>query len=373
MKIQDFELIVIGSPNAVVLLEGRRGISEADTMAARDFGEFLARRFPALRFRSGNAEGADQAFSDGVRQRAATIPGKRKPGPGKDEFDTDKLSSGRLYFPSELRRNKVGRDLEDNVKIKFGRMSENNDRTPDGKWMLDASKLKQLLRDEDGKKLSNEESAKFLGISMRELEKMLQDGSGISESDAYTFIDQAFTGGSNPAAVAEIIEAIWGFDSAPYWYDRRRGNLLTRAEYGDYIDEGIDMDGELVPRDFDAVEKVVASEISKNLFPVSALSESLGVESDEDLTRAITFEVDGEQISPTAMQLKKWKKEGVPTAIIEQLVDRGIIPSAGDVFGEEGSGVKSNLAYWLLGFIIAPEYEPLVYPEPVYLRIKLTF
>ena len=35
-------------------------------MAARDFGEFLARRFPALRFRSGNAEGADQAFSDGV-------------------------------------------------------------------------------------------------------------------------------------------------------------------------------------------------------------------------------------------------------------------------------------------------------------------
>jgi hypothetical protein len=55
------------SPNAVVLLEGRRGISEADAMAARDFGEFLARRFPALRFRSGNAEGADQAFSDGKR------------------------------------------------------------------------------------------------------------------------------------------------------------------------------------------------------------------------------------------------------------------------------------------------------------------
>lgn len=66
MNIQVFEHIVLGSPNAVVLLEGRRGISEADTMAARDFGEFLARRFPALRFRSGNAEGADQAFSDGV-------------------------------------------------------------------------------------------------------------------------------------------------------------------------------------------------------------------------------------------------------------------------------------------------------------------
>jgi hypothetical protein len=66
MKIQDFQKIVSVSPSAVILLEGRRGISEAEALAARDFGEFLARRFPALRFRSGNAEGADQAFSDGV-------------------------------------------------------------------------------------------------------------------------------------------------------------------------------------------------------------------------------------------------------------------------------------------------------------------
>ena len=66
MKIQDFEKMVSVSLNAVILLEGRRGISEAEALAARDFGEFLARRFRALRFRSGNAEGADQAFSDGV-------------------------------------------------------------------------------------------------------------------------------------------------------------------------------------------------------------------------------------------------------------------------------------------------------------------
>ena len=66
MKIQDFQKMVSVSPNAVVLLEGRRGISEEEALAARDFGEFLARRFRALRFRSGNAEGADQAFSDGV-------------------------------------------------------------------------------------------------------------------------------------------------------------------------------------------------------------------------------------------------------------------------------------------------------------------
>jgi hypothetical protein len=118
---------------------------------------------------------------------------------------------------------------------------------------------------------------------------------------------------------------------------------LTRAEYEDYKEEGIQMDGELVPRDFDAVEKVVASEISKNAFPLSALSESLGAQSDDDLVEAITFEVDGEQIVTTPKQLAKWKKEGVPTAIIEQLVDRGIIPSAADVFGEEGTKFDNSI------------------------------
>jgi hypothetical protein len=38
MKILDFEQLVGGVPNAVVLLEGRRGIAEAEALAARDFG-----------------------------------------------------------------------------------------------------------------------------------------------------------------------------------------------------------------------------------------------------------------------------------------------------------------------------------------------
>jgi len=71
MKIPDFEQMVGRSPNAVVLLEGRRGISDSEAESARNFGEFLARRFPALRFRSGNAEGADQAFADGVARQDA--------------------------------------------------------------------------------------------------------------------------------------------------------------------------------------------------------------------------------------------------------------------------------------------------------------
>jgi antirestriction protein ArdC len=282
------------------------------------------------------ADADRQAFADGVRQRAATIPSKRRPGPSKDEFGTDRLSSGRLRFPDSEARNNVGRYLEDKVKIKFGKMSGNNDRSPDGKWMLDAKKLEQILRDEDGNPLSKEQSAKFLGVSEIELEKMFQDGAGISEIDAYELIDRAFFNGRDPGRSYETLEAIWGFDAAPYWYDKRRGNQLSRAEYEDYKEEGIAMYPLYAPIDFELPEEFVAREVSKSAFPVSALAESFGVESDDDLVEAITFEVDGEEIKPTAIQLKKWKKEGVPTSIIEQLVDRGIIPSAGDVFGEEG-------------------------------------
>jgi HK97 family phage prohead protease len=282
------------------------------------------------------ADADRQAFADGVRQRAATIPSKRRPGPSKDEFGTDRLSSGRLRFPDSEARNNVGRYLEDKVKIKFGKMSGNNDRSPDGKWMLDAKKLEQILRDEDGNPLNKEQSAKFLGVSEIELEKMFQDGAGISEIDAYEFIDRAFFNGRDPGRSYETLEAIWGFDAAPYWYDKRRGNQLSRAEYEDYKEEGIAMYPLYAPKDFELPEEFVAREVSKSAFPVSALAESFGVESDDDLAEAITFEVDGEEIKPTAIQLKKWKKEGVPTSIIEQLVDKGIIPSAGDVFGEEG-------------------------------------
>ena len=277
-----------------------------------------------------------QAFADGVRQRAATIPGKRRPGPSKDEFGTDRLSSGRLVFPDSTDRNNIGRYLEDRIKIKFGKVSQNNDRSPDGIWMLDAKKLEQLLKDEYRTPLSREESAKFLGVSEVEIEKMFQDGAGISEIDAYEFINRAFFDGRDPGKASQVLQAIWGFDAAPYWYDKRRGNLLSRAEYEDYLEEGIAMYPLYAPIDYEVEEQFVGREISKSAFPLSRLVESLGAVSDDDLIEAITFEVDGEQIVTTPKQLAKWKKEGVPTAIIEQLVDKGIIPSAGDVFGEEG-------------------------------------
>ena len=284
-----------------------------------------------------------QAFADGVRQRAATIPSKRRPGPSKEEFGTDRLSSGRMRFPDSAKRRKIGERISEYTSVKVGKLSENNDRSPDGKWMLDASKLNLILKDENGKPLNVTEIAAILGIDKAEAEKFNAPGAAISEADASTLIDQMFFNGSNPAATDELVEAIWGFDSKPYWYDMRRGNQLSRSEYEDYVEEGILRKGLLAPEGMEETEEFVASEMSRRGFALSDLADALGTKSNAELIDALTFEVDGEKIVPTAVQMKKWKRSGIPTGIVEQLIENGIIPNAGDVFGDEGAVFDSSI------------------------------
>jgi hypothetical protein len=70
MTLAEFTAIVQATPEAVVLLEGRRSIPDHDAALATRTASMLVKHYPALRFRSGNAEGSDQAFSDGVAQVA---------------------------------------------------------------------------------------------------------------------------------------------------------------------------------------------------------------------------------------------------------------------------------------------------------------
>jgi hypothetical protein len=70
MTLAEFTTIVQATPEAVVLLEGRRSIPYHDAALATHTARMLMERFPNLRFRSGNAEGTDQAFSEGVAQVA---------------------------------------------------------------------------------------------------------------------------------------------------------------------------------------------------------------------------------------------------------------------------------------------------------------
>ena len=71
MTLAEFTAIVQATPEAVVLLEGRRSIPDQDAALATHTASMLVKHYPGLRFlRSGNAEGADQAFSAGIDQVA---------------------------------------------------------------------------------------------------------------------------------------------------------------------------------------------------------------------------------------------------------------------------------------------------------------
>lgn len=60
-------------PNSIVLLEGKRNVLEADKEKLVSLGMLLASWSKSMIFRSGNAEGSDQLFSDGV----TTVDNKR--------------------------------------------------------------------------------------------------------------------------------------------------------------------------------------------------------------------------------------------------------------------------------------------------------
>lgn len=68
MTFSDFCRLVSDQPHGVVLLEGRRAIPPEDYRRATELARHLATKFPHLRFRSGNAPGADEAFSEGIAQ-----------------------------------------------------------------------------------------------------------------------------------------------------------------------------------------------------------------------------------------------------------------------------------------------------------------
>jgi len=87
MNFNDFAALVSKTTDPVILIEGRRSIPESAAESARQVAKLLARRFPRLRFRSGNATGADEAFSSGIIATAperleiiAPYPGHRKRG-----------------------------------------------------------------------------------------------------------------------------------------------------------------------------------------------------------------------------------------------------------------------------------------------------
>lgn len=54
------------TPNSIVLLEGKRNVLDVDKEKLTALGRLLASKTSRMIFRSGNAEGSDQLFSDSV-------------------------------------------------------------------------------------------------------------------------------------------------------------------------------------------------------------------------------------------------------------------------------------------------------------------
>ena len=73
MTFETFNSLINAESNPVILLEGRRSIPPQMAKSASALSARLAREFPQLRFRSGNASGSDQAFTEGV---LAVDPGR---------------------------------------------------------------------------------------------------------------------------------------------------------------------------------------------------------------------------------------------------------------------------------------------------------
>jgi len=64
--VKDLESVLIASDNPVLLLEGARQVKAGDEQVLSDLAALLARRWPNVVFRSGNAKGSDTLFARGV-------------------------------------------------------------------------------------------------------------------------------------------------------------------------------------------------------------------------------------------------------------------------------------------------------------------
>jgi len=65
MTIDDF-ILKYDHSNSVILLEGKRNVLDSDKEKLFALGKLLTSKSSKMTFRSGNAEGADQYFSEGV-------------------------------------------------------------------------------------------------------------------------------------------------------------------------------------------------------------------------------------------------------------------------------------------------------------------
>lgn len=351
-----------------------------------------------------------QRFADGDRLKARTIPGKKKPGPSIDEF---RLSSGygggsrparrlaqlnrreieQIYIQEsrgmeeaakELLRNLKTPSLDDtlekgskldtirqNLKKAFttpalvGSLSDNKNRKKDGPWLLSFEKLRPLLRDPNGEPMSDENIRKMFNLNEDEMKKLLGKNGAISSASVQSYLAAHSSAGDVPGESDGLIRKIWGFDSAPYWYDGLEDNKpVSREDYDSAKDEStflaaiypldapidfktsteIDKDALPKKREIIVAEDVkrsiesVKGKESKEAYSLDKLIDKLNLsgKSREEIAEAFEKLLG---VPTSAEQLftrpNSWRRVGVPTNVVLELKKRKHITSAGDVFDSD--------------------------------------
>jgi len=93
-RLRDLCEFLDGIEKPVLLVEGTRSLPDGDTPLLRQLGALLAKRLPGAIFRTGNAEGSDTAFAQGV----ASVE------PGRIQFVLPTAGMGRSRIPAESPR-----------------------------------------------------------------------------------------------------------------------------------------------------------------------------------------------------------------------------------------------------------------------------
>jgi HK97 family phage prohead protease len=345
------------------------------------------------------SEGDRQRFADGQRDRAQTIPKKRKPGPSKDEFD---LGSGRPSRASRRAERARGERLSSGVSIpdmtqedfiRIGRgdksrnmsgvnrsggkdflkpMKVNNQRTDSDPWMLDGGKFRDLIRARDGEKLSDTSLAQMLNVDKADIQK-LDSENGISEAVVFDLLERL--GVDNPESA---IQQHWGWDAYPYWYDEYEGRQLSREDFADFESMSPSQRAKesifpsLLPGDPREPEKPSTEDaggqvpeqprVSKTSdallvsdFPFSKVLSALGLQdaSNKEIADKLE-EITG--VRPSDKVVKDFKRFGFPTVWTAELKRKGAIKNAESVFGEVGkqfdeSGEKPRVWQQLREFL----------------------
>ena len=144
MTLSALQKLLDSTANPVVLLEGRRKVKPDDKPKLVEFAKNMAKRFPGVIFRTGNADGSDTLFAKGVAeidptriQYVVPYPGMKK---GNREDGAKTLSLDQI---NKVEEEKV-EYLTSQQSKSTASMIEYAKNNPDGRL---AAQSKYLLRD----------------------------------------------------------------------------------------------------------------------------------------------------------------------------------------------------------------------------------